>query len=139
MSFEFTTSVDVRYNDIDSYGHVNNAIFGTYVEEGRIDYLEAVVGGDSADITGAGDETGMVVANLQLDFERPISLGDEVTVGVRVPRLGKSSFPFEYEIRSNGEVAATGETTMVAYDRASASSCPIPDSWRETISEFEGL
>jgi len=139
MSFEFTTSIDVRYNDIDSYGHVNNALYGTYIEEARIDYLTTVVGGETADITGAGEETGIVVANLELDFERPIQLGDEVTVGVRVPRLGESSFPFEYEIRTTDDVAATGETTMVAYDRESASPRPIPDHWREAITDFEGL
>ena len=140
MSFEFTTTVDVRYNDLDTYGHVNNALYGTYVEEARVDYLETVVGGAAADITGSGEETGMVVANLQLDFERPIRLADEVTVGVRVPRLGEKSFPFEYEIRTaDGEVAATGETTMVAYDRGQGSSVSIPDSWRESIGEFEDL
>jgi len=139
MSFEFTTTVDVRYNDIDSYGHVNNAIFGTYIEEARIDYLEAVVGGETADITGTGEETGMVVANLELDFERPIRLTDDVTVGVRVPRLGEKSFPFEYEIRTADGVAATGETTMVAYDRETAGPVALPESWRESISEFEGL
>jgi acyl-CoA thioester hydrolase len=139
MSFEFTTSVDVRYNDIDSYGHVNNALYGTYIEEARINYLETVVGGEAADVTGSGEETGMVVANLELDFERPIRLVDDVTVGVRVPRLGESGFPFEYEIRTEDGVAATGETTVVAYDRESASPRPIPDHWRETISEFEGL
>lgn len=139
MSFEFTTTVDVRYNDLDTYGHVNNAIYGTYIEEARVDYLETVLGGEIADITGEGEETGMVVANLQLDFEQPIRLADEVTVGVRVPRLGEKSFPFEYEIRSQGGVAATGETTMVAYDRGTEGSVPIPDSWRESITEFEGL
>jgi len=139
MSFEFTTTVDVRYNDLDTYGHVNNAIYGTYVEEARVDYLETVLGGEIADITGEGDETGMVVANLQLDFEQPIRLADEVTVGVRVPRLGEKSFPFEYEIRSQGHVAATGETTMVAYDRGVGGSVLIPDSWRDAIGEFEGL
>jgi acyl-CoA thioester hydrolase len=139
MSFEFTTTVDVRYNDLDTYGHVNNAIYGTYVEEARVDYLETVLGGEIADITGEGEETGMVVANLQLDFEQPIRLADEVTVGVRVPRLGEKSFPFEYEIRSQGKVAATGETTMVAYDRATEGAVAVPDSWREEITKFEGL
>jgi len=140
MSFEFTTTVEVRYNDLDTYGHVNNAIYGTYVEEARVDYLETVVGGATADITGSGEETGMVVANLELDFEHPIRTRDEVTVGVRVPRLGEKSFPFEYEIRTaNGDVAATGETTMVAYSRGEGASVPIPDSWRESIAEFEGL
>jgi len=140
MSFEFTTTVDVRYNDLDTYGHVNNALYGTYIEEARVDYLETVIGGETADITGDGDETGMVVANLQLDFEQPVRLADEVTVGVRVPRLGEKSFPFEYEIRTaDGNVAATGETTMVAYDRGQDASVPIPESWRESISAFEGL
>lgn len=140
MSFEFTTEVAVRYNDLDTYGHVNNATYGTYFEEARIDYLRDVVGRDSGDLlTATGEGTGIVIANTEIDYERPVRLVDSVAVDVRVPRLGTKSFPFEYELRADGAVAATGETTVVTYDRESQSSRPIPDSWREAIARFEGL
>jgi len=140
MSFDFTTEVSLRYDDLDTYGHVNNVRYGTYLEEARIDYLaEIVADGDRDFLSTTGEGTGVVIANLEIEFERPVRSADSVTVGVRVPRLGTTSFPFEYEIRDGDAVAATGETTIVAYDRAAGEPQAIPEGWREAITEFEGL
>ena len=140
MSFEFTTEVALRYDDLDTYGHVNNVRYGTYLEEARIDYLaEVVADGDRDFLSTTGEGTGIVIANLGIEFERPVRVNDSVTVGVRVPRLGSKSFPFEYEVRDGDTVAATGETTVVTYDRAAGEPQPIPDQWRDAISQFEGL
>jgi len=143
VSFTFETEVAVRYSDVDTYGHVNNAVYATFVEEARVDYLEAVLDADDTAREGpagmSADGVGIVVASLDLEFRRSVGMVDDVTVGVRVPNLGESSFPFEYEIRSAGEVAAVGETTMVAYDRGTDASRPIPEAWRERITSFEGL
>lgn len=139
MSFKFETTVDVRYTDIDTYGHVNNAVYATFLEEARVDYLTHVVGGEHADITGSDDGLGIVLATLELDFQASLGPSDSVTVAVRVPRLGESSFPIEYEVREGETVLATGETTVVVFDRESRESRPIPDSWRENIEEFEGV
>jgi acyl-CoA thioester hydrolase len=137
---EFETAVPVRYADVDTYGHVNNATYAAYLEEARIDYLEEVLGEEAETITAdSPGDVGLVVANLELQYRHSIGLADSVRVGVRVPRLGDSSFPFEYEVRSDDAVAAEGTTTMVAYDRAAGESVPIPDTWRERISAFEGL
>jgi acyl-CoA thioester hydrolase len=134
MNFE--TEVALRFDDLDTYGHVNNVRYGTYLEEARIDYLTAVVGDGDRDFL-AGSDDGIVIANLEIEFERPIRSADTVTVSVRVPRLGTKSFPFEYEIRDDGAVAATGETTVVTYDREAGEPQPIPEAWRDAISEFE--
>ncbi|SFR99230.1 acyl-CoA thioester hydrolase [Halomicrobium zhouii] len=145
-AFEFETTVAVRYSDVDTYGHVNNATYATYLEEARIDYLEEVLGdearslaAESAEGDGGGAAVGVVVASLDIQYRHSVGLVDSVSVGVRVPRLGDASFPIEYEIRSDGDVAAEGTTTMVAYDREAGKSRPLPDSWRERIASFEGL
>ncbi|WP_254279934.1 acyl-CoA thioesterase [Haloarcula marina] len=138
MSFEFTTAVDIRYDDLDTYGHVNNVRYGTYFEEARIDYLAEVVGrGDRSFLAADGEGTGIVVANLEIDYERPVRSVDSVTVGVRVPNLGTKSFPFEYEVRDEAGVVATGESTQVTYDREAEAPQAIPDDWRDAISQFE--
>ncbi|MCU4799975.1 acyl-CoA thioesterase [Halobacteria archaeon HArc-gm2] len=140
--FSFETTVDVRYSDVDTYGHVNNATYATYLEEARIDYLDAVLGDEARSLaaeSAEGDDVGIVVASLDIQYRHSVGLVEAVTVSVRVPRLGGSSFPIEYEVRSDGDVAAEGTTTMVAYDRAAGASRPLPDSWRERISSFEGL
>ena len=127
--FNFEIGMDVRFRDIDAMGHVNNAVYATYLEQARVRYLADVIGEPLREIAG-------VVADLHLDFERPISLGDTVTVGVGAGDLGTSSIPFSYGIRADGAVAATAETLFVTVDDA-GDPRPIPEDWRERIEAHE--
>lgn len=131
VEFNYETEMDVRFRDADMMGHVNNAVYATYLEQARVEYIEDVVEEPLM-------ETGAVVADLHLDFERPIDLGDDVTVAVRAGELGTSSIPLKYEIRVDGSVAATGETLMVTFDQEAGEPTPIPDAWRERIQAHEG-
>jgi acyl-CoA thioester hydrolase len=130
--YSFVADVDVRFRDIDAMGHVNNAVYATYLEEARTAYFDEVLDASLADVQ-------TVLANVALEFRRPVELGDDVTVAVRVPELGRSSIPMEYEVRADGEVAATGEAVQVAVDGETGESRPIPEAWREKIEPFEGL
>lgn len=132
MSAPFTVSVPVRYRDLDPLDHVNHAVFATYLEIARTDYLESVV-----DI--AAEEISFVIANLEIDYERPIVKGDEPEVSLRVSRLGDSSCTMTYEIRVGDDVAATAETTMVHIDPETKRPAPFPDEIREPIAAYEGL
>ena len=127
--FNFEVGMDVRFRDIDAMGHVNNAVYATYLEQARVRYLADVIREPLREIGG-------VVADLHLDFERPIGLGDDVTVAVRAGELGTSSIPLSYEIRADGGVAATAETLFVVVDDA-GDPRPIPDDWRERIEAHE--
>jgi acyl-CoA thioester hydrolase len=129
--FNYEIELTVRYRDIDEMGHVNNAVYATYMEQARVQYIEDVVDEPMMNVGG-------VVADLHIDFERPIGWGEEVTIAVRAGELGTSSIPLEYEIRADGDVAATGKTLMVTFDRESETSRPIPDAWRERIDDHEG-
>lgn len=142
----FTTEVALRYADLDTYGHVNNATYATLIEEARIDFLEAMLGADeltgSESTESADDEAGpigVVVANLEIDFRRSIEHREPVTVGVSLADVGTSSFTLSYEVHSEEGVHATAETTMVAFDQAKRESVPIPEEWREAATEFGAL
>jgi acyl-CoA thioester hydrolase len=130
--FRHETTLSVRYRDLDPWGHVNNAVYVTYLEHARVSYLGEVLDADLEDID-------MVVANLEIDYERSVTLGDEVTVAIRVPDLGTSSYPMEYEVRVGDEVAATARTTQVIVDAETGKPTPISDERREQIAAFEGL
>lgn len=124
---EFETTIPVRFRDIDAMGHVNNAVFATYLEQARADYFREVVGAGLTEV-----ET--VLASLTVDFQQPIAPDQTVTVGLSVPDLGESSVPMEYEIRlEDGTVAATAETVQVVYDAEAERSRPIPTAWRTAI------
>ncbi|WP_101297193.1 acyl-CoA thioesterase [Halegenticoccus soli] len=129
--YRYEASIQVRFGDLDLLGHVNNAVYVTYLEQARIDYFSDVLGLDL-------DDLGMVIARLEIDYRRSVTLEDELVVALRVSRLGGSSFDMEYELRAGEEVVATAETTQVTIDD-SGSSRPIPEPWRRQLAEYEGI
>jgi acyl-CoA thioester hydrolase len=130
--YSYETDLSVRVRDIDFMGHVNNAVFATYLEEARKDYFSDVLDVPLSDIQA-------VLAHVEIDYRNRITIDDDVRVAVRVPEIGESSLPMEYEIRADGEVMATGETVQVAVDRETGETRPIADSIRASIAEYEGL
>ncbi len=132
--FSYEEELSVRYRDLDPQGHVNNAVCATYLEHARTGYFEAVL--DDAPDDPA--EVGIVVANLELDYKRPIEFRAPVTVALGTTEIGESSIRTAYEIRADGEVAVAAETVMVAVDRT-GSPRPISDHVREQIEDYEDL
>jgi acyl-CoA thioester hydrolase len=123
---DFEFDMQVRFRDIDPMNHVNNAVYATYLEQARTALYEDRLGVD----LGAVDT---VLAHLELDFRAPIELADDVTVGLSIGDIGRSSIPMDYEIRAGGGVAATGHTVQVVFDRETGDAVPVPDEWREAF------
>lgn len=128
--FRYETTIPVRYRDLDPLGHVNNAVYVTYLEHARISYLNAVLDVDLEAID-------VVIANLEIDYKQSITLGAEVTVALSVVELGTSSFRMEYEVRVAESVVATAKTTQVVIDSDTGNPAPISDEWRKRINAFE--
>ncbi|QSW98531.1 acyl-CoA thioesterase [Haloterrigena alkaliphila] len=132
MSEPFTVSIPVRYRDLDPLNHVNHAVYASYLEVARTDFLEEVVGVAPEDIS-------FVIANLEIDYRRPVVKGDDPEVALRIGRLGESSCTMEYEIRVGDDVAATAETTIVHIDPESKRPSPLPDELRDPIAKYKGI
>ena len=135
--FSFQRELDVRWGDFDSLGHVNHATYATYCEHVRLKYLEEVLG-VTLDQLSTGEGFSMVIANLEIDYRYPISEPDTVTVAMGVTALGTSSIVTEYELRAEGQVAATVEATLVAVDAETGSSMPLRQEWIDAIEAYEG-
>jgi acyl-CoA thioester hydrolase len=127
----FTVDVPVRFRDLDPEGHVNHAVYVSYLELTRVEYVRRVLGVGIEDLDA-------VVAHLELDYHRPITIDESVSVALQVTELGRSSVTMAYEIRADGDVAATAETVMVNVDE-DGTATPFPDDRREAIREYEGL
>lgn len=128
--YSYSFEIDVRYRDLDPVGHVNNAVYATYLEHTRTNYY--------ADVLGlATEELSFVLAHVEIDYESPVTAEDDVEVWVRVTRVGKKSMTTEFIIEASGETAATAESVQVVIDDE-GSSCPVPDGWRHDILEYEG-
>ncbi|RQG90381.1 acyl-CoA thioesterase [Natrarchaeobius halalkaliphilus] len=132
MSDPFTVDVPVRYRDLDTLNHVNHAVYATYLETARIDYFESLLEEKPQDLS-------YVVANLEISYERPITRSDEPTVATWVSELGETSCTMRYEIRTDDDVAATAETTMVYVDPETVQPAPVPDDVRTRIETSENL
>ncbi len=124
--YGYETEIDVRLRDIDFMGHVNNAIYATYLEQAREAYFRDVLGISL-------EETTTVLVSLEIEYERPIEADETVTVALRVSELGEASLPMAYEIRADGERAATARTVQVLADPDGDGSRPIPTEWRRRI------
>lgn len=124
--FDFVHREGVRFRDLDGMGHVNNAVYLTYMETARLNYFRSLG-------LGRNPLEGMILARAEVDFRSPIELGEQVEVGVRVGRMGTKSFDLEQELRADGRLAAEGRFVIVAYDYTTSRSQELPEAWRELL------
>jgi acyl-CoA thioester hydrolase len=137
-NFHFYHPIEVRYGDLDPQGHVNNAKFLTFFEQARIQYL-IELGLFTKDQSFM--EIGVILADVHITYFEPVYFGQNIKVGVHAARLGNKSMTWEQNV-VEGETSrelAKGEIVMVAYDYKEEKTIPIPQEWRERISQFEGL
>lgn len=135
--FNFFQPIDVRYGDLDPQGHVNNAVFVTYLEHARVGYIRHLDLWDGKSYL----ELGFIIAHIEVDFSAPILITDEVRVGVRVSRLGDKSLDMLYRVEhaQTGKVFGTGRTVLVGYDYRKERSIPLLEEWRKKVSTFEDI
>lgn len=124
--FPFQTRDKLRYGDTDRQGHVNNAVFATLLETGRVELLLA---------PGVPREPGsaFVIARLVVDFRAELTWPGEVQIGTRVTRIGRSSVTLEQAVFQDGRLAATGESILVLMDETTRRSRPLPDALRDFL------
>jgi acyl-CoA thioester hydrolase len=118
----------VRFRDCDSMGHVNHAVYFTYLEQCRLTFWREMTGTPSP-------HTRVIVARAECDYKSPAHFGDELDITLSVGAIGSSSFTLTCEIRqaANGDLVATGSTVMVSYDYQAEKSIPLPAATRELL------
>ncbi len=127
-SGDFVHEERVRFRDLDPMGHVNNAVFLTYLEQARVALFSEM------DASTGLEDMNMIVARVEIDFKAPVRLGQEVEISVRASRFGTKSFDLDYELRVNGEIVAVAKSVQVAYDYNRREPVPVPAEWREKLS-----
>jgi acyl-CoA thioester hydrolase len=132
--YALAVPVEVRFRDMDSMGHVNNAVYFTYFENARIAYWRAVPGIRSR------RNLDYILARAECDFKSPTTLEDDLCCHIRVAFFGRSSFAFDYLLRDErtGRSVAEGRTVQVMYDYAGARKRPVDEDTRAAIESFEG-
>lgn len=131
--FRRFTRMPTRWGDHDSYGHVNNVVYYSYCESAITAFL---VEQGTLDIASS-PVIGLIV-NSGCTYFSSICFPDEITVGMRISRLGNSSAQYELALFRNDEqeAAAAAHIIYVYVDRASNTSVPIPDSVRTVLARI---
>ena len=123
----FVHTERVRFRDLDPMGHVNNAVFLTYIESARVAFLRHLGAATTL------DEMSIIVARIEIDFRAPVGFGEDVEIAVRASRFGGKSFDLEHELRVGDTVVAEVKTVLVTYDYAKHEPVEIPGDWREKL------
>ena len=120
--------IEIRWRDQDAYGHVNNAVYLTYLEEVRDEWLERALG-------DSGDAWGYVTARVAIDFRRELTQDDDAIVArLWLTRIGTSSVTTQEEIVTvGGELAAEAEAVLVARETETGRSRPLSDAERAAL------
>jgi acyl-CoA thioester hydrolase len=129
--YPFVLHDRVRFRDVDAMGHINNAVFASYVEQARLEYLQSLGVLDRAVYDDSAQS--MILARIELDFRAQGEPEGEIEVGVRPARVGTKSFELEYRIEQDGRLVAEASTVLVAYDYSRNESVVVPDSWRDAM------
>ena len=129
--FRFVSRQPVEFRDLDALGHVNNAVYLSYVESARLAYMQEVLGPLELEELG-------IVAEARIAFRSPAFLGETLEIGTRVAEIGGKSLRFEFEIHGeDGRLVADGSTVHVAFDYGTQRSVPVPEEWRRSIDAYE--
>ena len=117
----------LRYADTDRQGHINNAVFSTFFETGRVELLHI---GHAPPPSG----TSFVLARIEIDYRREMHWPGEVQIGSGVALLGNSSIRVRQGVFQNGLLCAGAESVIVLIDGATRKSTPLPDTMRAALS-----
>jgi acyl-CoA thioester hydrolase len=132
--YRHNTSVQIRFNDVDILGHVNNAVYQHYYDFARIQYFKKVLG----DSINWANQT-LVLASIKVDFFSPISIDDDILVETRVEMLGNKSISMKQKLidAKTREVKSSNRAVLVGYDAQERITFEVPDEWKNRFVSFE--
>lgn len=128
--------IQIRFNDVDRYGHVNNNAYFAFYDLGKQDYLTSVL-----KIDYRADDVVPVIANINADFYQPVFYGDDIVVETCVSHLGQKSFTLSQRAvnEKTGATVCRCSTVMVCFSLKKQESADIPQAFRQAIEQYEGL
>lgn len=133
--YRLVAEVPVRFGDTDAMGHVNNAVYLSYLEAARVEYIRRVFG------IVEPQEYGVILARAEIDYKSPVFHHETVMVGCRVAELGGSSILMDYRLEEKvtGRLVALAKTVMVAYDYELAKPKRLSEQLRRKMEDFDGI
>ena len=133
-SYRVTHELHPRFRDTDAMGHINNAVYITYLEVARQAYW--------AEFTSGADyrRVPFILAHVTIDFRSEALVKEVLEVGIRLAWIGNRSFSFAYRIweKTSGRTVVEASTVQVCYDYGAKKTIPMPEALRSALESFEG-
>lgn len=133
--FNFTLAYTVRISDINYGNHVANSAVLNFFQDARIRYLQQLGNFSELDIGGCG----IILPEAHVKYRAEMFYGDELVIGVRITRIGRSALDMEYRIERQGELTAEGTTALIAFDYSLRKPRRLPNDFKDAICRLEGI
>ena len=134
MKFRHTLPVQIRFNDVDQYGHMNNSSYFSLYDLAKTSYMRDVFGNKD------WHHMGIVVANINADFLAPVFFSDDLIIETTVIHLGHKSFTLLQRAinKASGVLKCQCRTVMVGYDVATKEPVELPADFKQAVCDYEG-
>ena len=133
--FRHVLPLQIRFNDVDKFGHVNNTVYFQFYDTAKTDYFACVC-------TGVDwEQQAIVVVKIEAEFLGQVKTGCDIACRTRITRIGRTSFELDQEVYDTDtfEVKSRCWSVMVLYDLIHQRSMPFPETWRQAICQYDGL
>lgn len=133
--YHVVITLPVQWGDQDLFGHVNNTVYFRWFESARIAYLNQI-----KMPRPEHEHTGPILAAINCNYRRQLTFPDNVEIGSRITRIGRTSVTMNHSLWSLEQqaLAADGDSTIVMFDYETQRPVPVPDSIRRAIEQLEG-
>lgn len=134
ITFKHIAPIQLRFNDFDALGHVNNSVYLSFFDLGKTSYFMQVL----PDVQ-LNREVGIVIADIHVSFLLPVYPGENVAVETAVFEVGNKSFKLYQQLidLDTNEVKCICKTVMVCFDAKTKSTRQISPEWRKAMADFE--
>jgi acyl-CoA thioester hydrolase len=120
--------IQVRFADLDTMGHVNNAVYLSYFEMARVHYFKELLGAE-----WNWQKAGVLMVRNEVDYVQPVLLTNEPEISVFLEELGTKSIRLGYELKVGERICTKGSSVMVTFDSTVGRTIPVPDEMRTAL------
>ena len=135
IAYRHILPLQIRFNDVDKFGHVNNTVYFQFYDTAKTDYIATVCKGVD------WERLAIVVVKIEAEFLAQIKGDNHIAGRTRVTKIGNKSFHLEQDVLDidTQEVKSRCLSIMVLFDLEHQQTIPLPDEWRQAISSYEGF
>lgn len=134
ITYKHSLPIQLRFNDVDKFGHVNNTVYFSFYDLGKTEYFASVCPHVN------WEKEGIVVVHIEADFLSQIRATDNVAVQTAVTEIGTKSFHLMQRVidTKSGEIKCVCRSVMVTYNLEKHESMALTEEWINAICFYEG-